>query len=79
MIEEHGVRYVMKRADHAGNIFDWRALDAPLAHGPGIVAVKILDDEIATGVKDISQMIVAMMAGPHTGDSHVPKRVEAVA
>ncbi len=76
MIEKYGVRDVVERADHAGNIFNWRPLDAPLTHWTRIVSVKVLDDVITSGVKHVSQMVVTMMTGSHPGNPRVTKSSE---
>src|SRR3979490_3395454 len=66
----------MKRADHTGHVFDRRPFNAPLTHGPRIVAVKVGSDEIAARVKHISQMIVTVMTGAHARNSGIAKSGE---
>src|SRR6478736_2504154 len=79
MIKENSMRDVMKRADHAGNILNGRPFDAPFAHGPRVVSIKVGNDVIASCIKHVGEMKVAMVSSTHTRDPGVAERRETFA
>src|SRR5262249_23511323 len=58
--EQRDLSGVVERIDHGGEIAQRRALDAPIVERTPGVAVEIGDDEILAGVKNASQVIVAV-------------------
>src|SRR5258708_15273346 len=68
LAEDDGVRCVVERAEHARYIAEGAALDAALAERPGGLAFEVDDDEVGAGVKDLSEVIVAVRADTQPAD-----------
>src|SRR5258708_33189640 len=62
---------VVKRAQHSGNILQWRLLGAPLGQGPRRFSFKVDNHKIRAGIEHLPQMIDAVNADAHCLDWNV--------
>ena len=62
--QTRGVRRVMKRSQHPGDISNRRALDAPFRQRTGGITLEVDDDVVLTGIENLPEMKIAMDARP---------------
>ena len=67
----------MERAEHAGDVAQGAALDAALAEGAGGLALEVDDREVAAGVQDLAEVVVAVRADAEAADLAVEDGAEA--
>ena len=77
LAEVGGVGGVVERTEHAGHVLHGRTLHPSLAEWPCRLALKIDDHEVLTGVKHLSQVIVAVDARAQRVDGPIQQGVEA--
>src|SRR5690606_13776852 len=56
------MRSVMIRAQHPGDVAQWRALDTTLAQRPYRLPLEVRNDEVATGEQHLAEVVVAVRA-----------------
>src|SRR5439155_2097404 len=61
-LPEGAVSCILKRAHHAGDVAQGGPLQLPLTQRPGRLAFKIQNNEIFSGIKNLTEMIIAMDA-----------------
>ena len=79
LLQQRRVRGVVKRAQHAGNVLQRRALLAAILKRASRLPFEIDNDEITAGEEDLSEMIVAVDAGNHSRTAQPGEPLEAAA
>src|SRR6266705_4071107 len=64
-VKQGRVGRVVKRAQHAGDVFQCGPLEPPLAQRAGRLSFEIDDEEIFSRIEELAEMIVAMAPDTH--------------